>query len=86
MKKINFKQFKFYTDITKQHTVDQDVSMSFADAIYKQANGILAHDLAFRIYRSTEAIELSEEEVNFLRSFVATTTPLFQDSFEMNLE
>ena len=75
-----------FTDISQSNTVEVDVSRDLADHIYKEANGIVAHDLAFRIYRAEGEVELSEEEQNFLSSFIATTTPVFQDSFSANLK
>lgn len=86
MKKINFKEFKLFTDISQTNTVSSDVSRELADTIYKNANGIMAHDLAFRIYKSEGEIELSEEEVEFIKSFLSKGTPLFQDSFSANLK
>lgn len=86
MKKIDFRHFKMFTDIEHQKTVETDVSRDFADTIYKNANGIVAHNLALRIYRSAEPVELSEEEVSFLTSFVEGTTPIFQDSFAANIQ
>lgn len=86
MKTINFKQFEVFTDITKKNTAKTDVSMAIADAIYKQAMGIMAHSVALRIYESNGEIELSPEEAAFLGRFIReNTTPLFQDSFESNL-
>lgn len=85
MKQIDFKHFKMFTDISQENTVETDVSRDFADTIYKNANGIVAHDLALRIYRATEPLAVTEEELTFLRSFIAGTTPLFQDSFNNNI-
>ena len=86
MKKINFRQFSLFTDISRKNTTKTDVSTAIADAIYKQAMGIMAHSLAIRIYESNGEIELSPEEAAFLGRFIReNTTPLFQDSFESNL-
>lgn len=86
MKKIDFKHFKMFQDIAQEKTVTVDVSRDFADTIYKNASGILAHDLAFKIYRSTDALELTDEELAFLSGFIKRTTPIFQDSFTANIQ
>lgn len=85
MKKINFKQFKTFTDITREKTSLVDVRKPLADALYKNANGIAAHDLALRIYRSDGDIELEESDAQLLRNFAKNLTPIFMDSFEENL-
>lgn len=85
MKTIDFRHFKMFTNISQTDTQETDISMEFADTIYKNANGIVAHDLALRIYRATEPLALTEEELAFLKSFIAGTTPLFQDSFNNNI-
>ena len=85
MKTIDFRHFKMFTDISQTGTTETDVSKEFADTIYKNANGIVAHDLALRIYRATEPVQVSDEELAFLKSFIAGTTPLFQDSFSNNI-
>lgn len=87
MKTINFRQFAMFTDITKKNTVKTDVSRDVAEALYKRANGLVAHSVAMRIYEAQGEVALSEEEEAFLRRFVqAETTPVFQDSFEANLK
>lgn len=85
MKKINFKKFKMFTDITGKGSAEIDISLDFADKIYKNTNGVVAHDLALRIYRSEGEIELSADELEVLSAFVSKTTPIFQDSFNANL-
>lgn len=86
MKKINFKKFRLFTDISRTSTVEVDATKDLADVIYKTANGILAHDVAFRIYRSDGEIELSDEEQSFLTKFLEGGTPQFRDSFIANLK
>lgn len=87
MKTINFKQFELYADIAKERTIKADVARNIADLIYKSATGIMAHDLAIRIYESTGPIEVNDEEVQFLSNFFkAMTTPAFQDSFTESLK
>jgi len=83
---IDFKKFKLYTDISQADTVTVDVRRDFADMIYKNANGIVAHDLALRIYRADEPITITEEEKAFLLEFAQRGTPLFFDSFNANIK
>lgn len=85
MKKINFRTFAFFTDITRENTVKQDVARELADLIYKNGNGVLAHDVALRIYESKGDVELTDEEVAYLEGFMRGLTPAFQDSFRANL-
>lgn len=86
MEKIDFKQFKFFTDITREEISLVDVRKPLADTLYKNANGIVAHDLALRIYRSNGEIELEDSDVRLLRGLANTLTPIFMDSLEENLK
>ena len=86
MKNIDFKRFKIFTDITREKTSLMDVRKPLADTLYKNANGIAAHDLAMRIYRSDGEIELEDSDVRLLRDFANTLTPIFMDSLEENLK
>ena len=86
MAKIDFKHFKMFTDISQSKTEELDIATMFADMLYKRVNGIVAHDLALRIYRATEPIEFKDEEVAMLKPFIeANFTPIFIDSFNANL-
>ena len=75
-----------YTDISQSGTVKVDVRRDFADMIYKNANGIVAHEIAFRIYKSDGPIEINQEEKEFLSAFAQRGTPVFFDSFNANIE
>jgi len=86
MSKIDFQHFKVFTDITKEKTVEQDLRRVLADSVYKNMNGIAAHDLALRIYRSEGSIDLTDEDVNLLRNFLKNSTPIIMDSFEENIK
>ena len=86
MKTVNFTQFKMFLDITQEKTTTVDISRDLADTIYKNANGIVAHDLALRIYRAKEPITLTDEEAAFLTDVLKGSTPLFQDSFAANIK
>ena len=83
---IDFRNFKMYTDISQSGTVKVDVRRDFADMIYKNANGIVAHEIAFRIYKSDGPIEINQEEKEFLSAFAQRGTPVFFDSFNANIE
>lgn len=85
-KTIDFKHFKTFLDISQEKTVERDIHKDVADAIYKNMNGIVAHDLALRIYRADGPIELCDEDEQTLRQFVSGTTPIFIDSFEANIK
>lgn len=87
MKKINFKQFRLFKDITQTEFTTTDVSRQVAEIIYQNATGVLAHDVALRIYHSEGDVSLSAEEVDYLKMTLPLfTTPLFQDSFVANLK
>ena len=87
MKKIDFRHFKMFTDIDQQGTREMDLHRDFSDVLYKNINGIQAHDIALKIYRSEEAVELSDEDVALLMPFVEKCfTPIFIDSFRANLK
>lgn len=86
MKKIDFRHFKMFTDIAQEKTVEEDVHATFSDLLYKNLNGIQAHDLALRIYRAEGPVELSEDDLSLLNGFVESGfTPLFIDSFRANI-
>lgn len=86
MKSIDFRHFKVFTGIDKEKTEEHDVSRQIADTLYTRANGIVAHDLALRIYREDKPTQLNDEELSFLRDFFRNGTPVFYDSFEANLK
>lgn len=83
---IDFQHFKMFVDITHVDRLETDIRKTFADLIYKNANGVVALDLSMRIYRSEGPLELTAEEMDFLNIFVRdTTTPIFMDSFKENI-
>ena len=83
---IDFRNFQMYTDISQADKVTVDVRRDFADMIYKNANGIVAHDLALRIYRAEGPISITPDEKEFLLAFAQRGTPLFYDSFNANIK
>ena len=85
MKQIDFKNFKQYTDISHETTTTVDIRRGCADLLYKNVNGVVAHDLAFRIYRSEEPISLNEEEEKIILQLAENGLPIFMDSLKDNL-
>lgn len=83
--KINFKEFRMFVDITQEDTRVVDVRREFADIIYKSVNGVVAHDLALRIYRSEGEIEVNPEEFGIMSQIAESGTPIFNDSFKANV-
>lgn len=81
---INFKEFKQFEDITQTKTVCFDARKPFADLMYKNINGIVAHDLALRIYRSEGDMELTDEEWDMVVNFAKKLSPIFYDSLIEN--
>lgn len=83
--KINFKEFRMFVDIAQENTRVVDVRREFADIIYKSVNGVVAHDLALRIYRSEGEIEANPEEFGIMSQIAESGTPIFNDSFKANV-
>mgnify|MGYP001266117733 FL=1 len=50
--KINFKEFKVYTNLAKSDSQLINIVTELADGIYKTAQGIAGHSLALKIYNS----------------------------------
>ncbi|MCM1216505.1 MAG: hypothetical protein NC209_03835 [Alistipes sp.] len=85
MKQIDFKNFRQYDDISHETTTTVDIRRAFADLMYKNMNGVAAHDLAFRIYRAAEPITLNEEEETIIMRLAENGLPIFMDSLKANL-
>ena len=83
---INFKEFKLFKDISQHATVLVDARRDLADLMYKNLNGIVAHDLALRIFHSDGDVELNQEEEMLIMAFAETTTPVFYDSLMKNIQ
>lgn len=86
MKSIDFLHFKAYTDITQSTSIETDVRLTFADMLYKNMNGVMAHDIAMRIYKSNGPIVLNETELELVTEFSKGMTPIFQDSLAANIK
>ncbi|MCM1301912.1 MAG: hypothetical protein NC226_09340 [Bacteroides cellulosilyticus] len=85
MKQIDFKNFRQYDDISHETTTTVDIRRAFADLMYKNMNGVAAHDLAFRIYRAEDPITLNEEEETIIMRLAENGLPIFMDSLKANL-
>lgn len=73
-----------WADIAHKDKIEADIRRDFADVIYKNANGVMAMDIAMKIYKTEGPVEFSLDEMEFLSIFVKDTTPQFQDSFRDN--
>lgn len=68
MSNINFQYFKIYTTISHKESRTTDVREAFADTIYNSVNGIRAHALAMKIYKSDGKTEYSDDEVKLIQA------------------
>ena len=86
MSKINFKEFEVFLDISHEKTDIIDVRRPLGDLIYQRGNGIASLDLAMRIFKSEGEMELSDEELETLKSIIdANSSAAFIDSFNSNI-
>lgn len=83
---INFQNFQFFTDITQTTTTEVDFRRDFADLMYKNLNGIEAHDLALRIYRSEGDMDVSEGDLDLIKALASKAKPIFYDSILSNIK
>lgn len=65
--RIDFKHFTVPTGINGLHKRTGDARESFADIIYTMVNGIRAHALAMKIYKSDGAVEYTDDEVKLIK-------------------
>ena len=87
MAKINFQQFRIPAGIDRSRYQTGDARESVANMLYLDFNGIRAHALALKIYRSEGETEYSEEEVRTLTEASNTCgTPAFIDGLREQLE
>lgn len=83
--KINFKEFKLYTSIAQTETRAFDVREALSNGMYMSLQGIRAHDLALRIFRSDGEIEISAEDMAIIQEYAKNLTPVFMDSLSLNI-
>lgn len=87
MAKINFQQFRIPAGIDRSRYQTGDARESVANMLYLNVNGIRAHALAFKIYRSEGETDFTAEEVKTLREVADTyATPAFIDGLNEQLE
>lgn len=87
MAKINFQQFRIPAGIDRSRYQTGDARESVANMLYLNVNGIRAHALALKIYRSEGETDFTEEEVRTLREVADTyATPAFIDGLNEQLE
>lgn len=87
MVKLNFQRFSVPTGISGEHRRTGDARESFADIIYTNVNGIRAHALAMKIYRSEGSEDYTDEEVRLMKGLAERfCTPAFIDGLRAQLE
>lgn len=87
MAKINFQQFRIPAGIDRSRYQTGDARESVANMLYLNVNGIRAHALALKIYRSEGETDFTEEELRTLREVADTyATPAFIDGLNEQLE
>jgi len=70
MKKINFKEFKRFSDFKKTHIIRQDIREQMANLLYTTAVGAAAASLSMKIINSDGEIEITEFEEKALMKSV----------------
>lgn len=68
MSKLDFQNFKVYASISRKAAHTVDARETFADVIYNNVNGIRAHALAMKIYKSEGETEYSDDETKLIQA------------------
>ena len=68
MSNIDFQHFKVYASISRKTVHTVDAREDFADMIYNNVNGIRAHALALKIYKSEGKTEYSDDEIKLIQA------------------
>lgn len=85
--KLNFKQFTIPTGISGRESRTGDARESLADLIYMNVNGIRAHALAIKIYKSQGAEEYDRTEVSLITRIADEyCTPAFIDGLRKQIK
>lgn len=85
--RIDFKHFTVPTSINGLHKRTGDARESFADIIYTMVNGIRAHALAMKIYKSDGAVEYTDDEVRLMKGLAERyCTPAFIDGLRAQIQ
>lgn len=87
MARLNFQQFRIPTGIDKTQYRTGDARESVANMLYLNVNGIRAHALAIKIYRSEGDTDYTDEEVRTLTDVAAAYgTPAFIDALNEQID
>lgn len=87
MTKIDFQHFKVYASISRKAAHTVDARETFADVIYNNVNGIRAHALAMKIYKSEGKTEYSDDEVKLIQAVAdKMCVPGFLDGLSEQLD
>lgn len=87
MTRLNFKEFTVAAGVSGRDTRTGDARESFADIVYTTTNGIRAHSLAMKIYRSEGAEDYTEEETRLITATAERhCTPAFIDGLRAQIE
>lgn len=87
MRKINLTQLIVYLDLSKRDKVELDIKNEFANLIYTNTQGIQAHALAYKIYNSTDEVELNDTEWSIFEQVMNNfCKPPFIDAINLQLE
>lgn len=87
MRKINLTQLIVYLDLSKRDKVELDIKNEFANLIYTNTQGIQAHALAYKIYNSTDEVELDDTEWSIFEQVMNNfCKPPFIDAINLQLE
>ena len=83
---INFAQPPIYDGIKKEKLIANNITEAYGDWIYKNVAGLKAHLLAEKIFKSTEGVEIDEEEVDIIRRSTSMLPGLLADSLNDYLD
>lgn len=78
--RVNFKSFRLYLNVSRKEYKDVDVREAIADTVYQNSSGIAGLELAHKIYNSEGEIDLSEREIQMLKSLYPVCKPIFIES------
>lgn len=81
--KVNFKQLEIYTDIAKTHKMVVDARKDLSNILYNGCTGIVAHNVALKVFNSEDAIEINSEEAQLITETAEKyCTPAFIDALK----
>jgi hypothetical protein len=87
MAKVNFKALQVKTSLKGDNVVTIDGAADIANIIYTQGTGIVAHNLAHKIFESEGEVELSDKEADIVEHIVnLCCAPLHIDAIMSQLK